>query len=133
MIRLTREPIEAGQVIQAVQRPACGAVAVFLGTVRDHSQGKAVAWLEYEAYEPMAERRLSDLLAEARSRWALGEMAIVHRLGRLAVGETSVAIAVSAAHRAEALAACGFLIDRLKQIVPIWKKEVWQDGTSAWA
>lgn len=124
MVRLTQEPIDFAAVTEAVRSPHCGAVALFLGTVRDITGDEITEYLDYEAYPPMAEKKMAAIEAEARSRWTLGEVALVHRTGRLGVGEISVAVAVSAPHRAEAFEACRFAIDTLKQVVPIWKKDV---------
>ena len=105
-----------------------GAIASFVGIVRDHHEGRAVHWLEYEAHEEMAQKQIKELIRAAQHRWPVGAVAIRHRLGRLQVGDTSVAIAVAAPHRAEALEACRWLIDTLKAEVPIFKKEVYADG-----
>ena len=123
MVRLTREAIDFAAVTEAVRSPHCGAVALFLGTVRDITGDEVTEFLDYEAYPPMAEKKMAEIEAEARSRWTLGEVALVHRVGRLGVGEISVAVAVSAPHRAAAFEACRFAIDTLKQVVPIWKKD----------
>ena len=116
------------------ERPYCGAVVLFTGTVRDHAEGRpGVTALEYEAYEEEVAPRLADIAGEARRRWpALGRVAVLHRVGVLDVGETSVLIAVSAPHRAEAFDAARFCIDTLKTTVPIWKRETWEGG-SDWA
>ncbi|HID87231.1 MAG TPA: molybdenum cofactor biosynthesis protein MoaE [Anaerolineae bacterium] len=111
-----------------MEHPGAGAIATFLGTVRDHSRGRRVLYLEYDAYPEMAERTLRQIGEEIRERWGLDRVAIVHRIGRLEIGEASVAIAVAAPHRAEAFEACRYAVDRLKEIVPIWKKEVWEGG-----
>jgi molybdopterin synthase catalytic subunit len=132
MVRLTHEPIDHQALTEMVRRADCGAVVTFLGTVRDLTDGKVTAALDYEAYPGMAEKKLAEIEAETRARWPVGEMALVHRLGHLAVGEVSVAVAVSCPHRAEAFEACRHAIDRLKEIVPIWKKENWGDGSSEW-
>jgi len=132
MIQLTYEPIDVTLITEGVRSALAGAVVLFLGTVREVTDGKRTVWLEYESYEEMALRELEALEAEARRRWSLIDCCIVHRLGRLAVGETSVAIAVSAAHRHEAFAAGQWLIDHLKHAVPIWKKEIYSDGSSQW-
>jgi molybdopterin synthase catalytic subunit len=132
LIRLTREPIDYAVLTESVRRPGCGGVVLFLGTVRDLTGARVTEALEYEAYPGMAERKLEEIEREARGRWPVGEIAVVHRLGRLAVGEVSVAVAVSCPHRAEAFEACRYTIDRLKQIVPIWKKENRPDGSSEW-
>ena len=123
MVRLTREAIDFAAVTEAVRSPHCGAVSLFLGTVRDITGDEVTEFLDYEAYPPMAEKKMAEIEAEARSRWTLGEVALVHRVGRLGVGEISVAVAVSAPHRAAAFEACRFAIDTLKQVVPIWKKD----------
>ena len=132
MVRLTRDPIDFSALTEQVRRADCGAVVLFLGTVRDLTEGRVTVALEYEAYIPMAEKKLAEIEQEARHRWPVGEIAIIHRLGRLDVSDVSVAVAVSCPHRAEAFAACRFAIDRVKAIVPIWKKENWADGGSEW-
>jgi len=132
MIQLTENPINTAEVVEAVRSPAAGAVVLFLGTARETTGGRETTSLEYEAYPEMARTKLVELEHEARRRWPLVESAVVHRLGRLAVGEISVAIAVSSAHREPAFEAGKWLIDRIKQVVPIWKKENWADGTSQW-
>jgi len=132
MIRLTESPIDASAVMAAVRSPAAGAVVLFLGTVRGTTEGRATRLLEYEAFAPMARQTLGELENEARRRWPLVDCAIVHRLGELAVGEPSVAIAASAAHREPAFEAAQWLIDQIKQVVPIWKNEHWADGASQW-
>lgn len=132
MIALADTPIHVAAVEAAVTDPACGAVVTFVGRVRDHHQGRAVDHLEYEAYEPMAVAQMQAVVAEARERWQLGPVAMVHRVGRLAIGDVAVAIAVAAGHRGEAFEACRYLIDRIKQVVPIWKHEFWADGSSEW-
>ena len=129
-ILVTREPICAADLIVCVRSPAAGALVTFEGRVRDHHQGKAVSHLEYEAYAPMATKILGEIAAAASRRWQLEGVAIRHRTGHLEIGEVSVAIAVSAAHRAEAFAACQYTIDRLKATAPIWKKEFGSDGAS---
>jgi molybdopterin synthase catalytic subunit len=123
MVRLTREPIDFTAVTEAVRSPHCGAVVLFLGTVRDITGEEITEYLDYEAYPPMAEKKMAEIEAEARRRWTLGEVALVHRIGRLGVSEISVAVAVSAPHRAAAFEACRFAIDTLKEVVPIWKKD----------
>jgi molybdopterin synthase catalytic subunit len=130
-VRVTTEPLGPGELIVSARRPECGAICTFVGTTRDHHEGKSVEHLDYEAYEPMAERELWGLVAAARKRWDLGEVLLEHRLGRVPIGEASVVIVVSAAHRRETFAACEFLIDRLKEVVPIWKRESYRDH-AAW-
>lgn len=132
MIQLTDDTIDVAAVIDGVRCPAAGAVVLFLGTVREATGQRRTSSLEYECYAEMAEKKLAELEAEARARWPLEECTIVHRLGHLPVGETSVAIAVSAAHRRPAFEAGQWLIDRIKEVVPIWKKENYVDGTSDW-
>ncbi len=132
MIQLTDKPIDTAAVADAVRSPAAGAVVLFLGTVREETGGRQTDSLEYEAYSEMARAKLAELEREARRRWPLVRCAVVHRLGHLAVGEISVAIAVSSAHREPAFEAGKWLIDRIKQVVPIWKKENRADGTSQW-
>ena len=129
MIRLLRDPIDLA-ALQATS-PADGALCLFAGIVRNENKGKAVLYLEYEAYEDMALSLMEEIAAEARRKWPITDLRMVHRLGRLEIGEASVAVAVASPHRAEAFAACRFLIDTLKAQVPIWKKEYYADGT-AW-
>ncbi len=126
--RLTDGPIDTDAVLAEVASEQAGGVATFLGTVRAESRGRVVRYLEYEAYDQMAEEMMAGLAAELKQRYELCEVAITHRTGRVEIGEVSVAIAVSAPHRADALAACAEAIDRLKQSVPLWKKEVYDDG-----
>jgi molybdopterin synthase catalytic subunit len=130
--KLTREPIDAESLAAAAKRGEDGAVVVFDGMVRNNTRGRQTLYLDYEAYEEMAEKRLEALAVEARTRFAVRHVTIVHRLGRLAVGETSVLIVVASAHRAAAFEACRWLIDTLKKTVPIWKKETFTDGV-VWA
>ena len=131
--RVTHDPLSADPVIRAVTRPHTGAVVSFVGTVRNVSGGRAVAHLEYEAYEGMAVAKMQQLAAEMRVRWPhVADVAIVQRIGHLEVGEIAVVIAVSSGHRDEGcFEACRYAIDRLKEIVPIWKKEVTPEG-EAW-
>jgi molybdopterin synthase catalytic subunit len=126
--RLTEEPIDVAAVLAEVADERAGAVATFLGTTRLHSRGRTVVHLEYEAYEGMAEQVMGDIAAALQSRYELCRIAIAHRVGRVGIGETSVAIAVSAPHREHALAACKEAIDTLKVDVPLWKKEVYEGG-----
>ena len=128
LILLTETPIDLPAVLAHVQAPGAGAVDVFIGTVRDNTQRKAVVRLEYEAYAPMALKKMGELAEEARRRWPVEALALVHRVGLLDIGEAAVVIAVATPHRAEAFAACRWLIDTLKETVPIWKKEVFEDG-----
>ena len=132
MTRLTREPIDHAALTEQVRSPHCGAVVTFLGTVRDLTGDRTTVALDYEAYPGMAEKKLAEIEADVRGRWPIGDVALVHRLGRLEVGEVSVAVAVSCPHRAQAFDACRHAIDRLKELVPIWKKENWSDGSTEW-
>ncbi|MCY2993340.1 MAG: molybdenum cofactor biosynthesis protein MoaE [Planctomycetota bacterium] len=132
MIEITDQTIETATVLQQVASTQAGAVVLFLGTARELTGDRRTASLEYECYGEMARKQLAALEAEARERWPLVGCAIVHRIGRLELGEAAVAIAVSAPHRREAFEAGQWLIDTLKQVVPIWKKENWADGTSEW-
>ena len=126
--RLSEEPLELGAAVAEVASEAAGAVATFAGTTRRSSRGRTVVHLEYEAYEGMAEQAMAEIADELRSRYDLCDVAIHHRVGRVGIGETSVVIAVSAPHRADALAACTDAIDTLKGSVPLWKKEVYEGG-----
>ena len=128
LCRITREPIDAQELIRAVQTPADGAVCVFYGVVREDSMNKKVHFLEYDAYPEMAEKKMREILDEVAKRWPEQRAAIVHRIGKLEIGEPSVVIAVGSPHRPESFEACRYVIDRVKQEVPIWKKEVFADG-----
>jgi molybdopterin synthase catalytic subunit len=131
MATLSHEPIDHDMLTESVRQPHCGAIVTFLGTVRDVTGDEITESLEYEANAPMAERKMEEIENDVRERWPGAEIALVHRLGRLQVGEVSVAVAVSAPHRAEAFVACRHAIDRLKEIVPIWKKD-FGPGGAAW-
>lgn len=128
MIELLHGPLSLERCIEAVRQARSGGLVTFIGSVREDSEGKKVEYLEYEAYEPMALEKFEQVVREAEERWPVRAIAIQHRLGRLQVGEDAVIVAVSAAHRSEAFAACHYAIDRLKEIVPIWKKEHGQGG-----
>ena len=132
MIRLTHDPVDYHALTELVRRNHCGAVVTFLGTVRDLTGDQVTTALDYEAYPGMAEKKMAEIEEDTRSRWPVGEIALVHRLGHLEVGEVSVAVAVSCPHRAQAFEACRHAIDRLKELVPIWKKENWADGRTEW-
>ena len=132
MIQLTSDPIDHAALTERVRRPDCGGVVTFLGTVRDLTDGRLTVALDYEAYPGMAEKKMAEIERETRQRWPVGELMMVHRLGHLDVGEVSVAVAVSCPHRAQAFEACRHAIDRLKELVPIWKKENWADGNADW-
>ncbi|MCS7294150.1 MAG: molybdenum cofactor biosynthesis protein MoaE [Chloroflexota bacterium] len=131
LIRVTDAPLDPAEAIAAVANPAAGAIDVFLGVVRNENLGRSVDHLVYEAYPSMAEREMAAIAQEACSRFGVIDCAILHRTGRLAIGETSLVAAVSSGHRAEAFAACRWIVDELKRRVPIWKKEVWSNG-EAW-
>ena len=134
---ITTAPLDIGALVAAVGTHHTGAVTTFLGVVRDHNQGRRVEYLVYDAYVPLAERSLARIVMETHDRWASVAIAIHHRIGRLEIGEASVAIAAASAHRADAFAACRYAIERVKQIVPIWKHEyfaggdVWIEGATA--
>jgi molybdopterin synthase catalytic subunit len=132
MIQLTGQPIDTEAVLRAVRSPAAGAAVLFLGTVRELTDGRRTESLDYECFAEMAQQQLNALEADARGRWPLLKCAVVHRLGHLEVGEISVAVAVSSAHRRAAFEAGGWLIDRIKEVVPIWKKENYADGAQEW-
>ncbi|MDO8688914.1 MAG: molybdenum cofactor biosynthesis protein MoaE [Dehalococcoidia bacterium] len=125
---VTDQELSLEEVAAKVRDPSCGAVTVFEGAVRDVSGGRKVLYLEYEAYKEMAEKKLAEIGADVQARWGLDRVAISHRVGRLELGEASVIIAVASPHRAEAFEACRYAIETLKKTVPIWKKEVWEDG-----
>ncbi len=132
MIKITSEPIAAQPVIDNVRKNAYGAVVTFVGTVRNNFEGKRVLYLEYEAYPEMAEKKLREISAEIQERWGISDIDIVHRVGRIDVGDIAIVIAVGSPHREEAFQACQYAIDRIKEIAPIWKKEFYEDGSSAW-
>ena len=127
-VRIQTEPLELNELIAAVSHDAAGALVTFAGVVRDHHEGKRVTGIRYDAYGEMAEAMLRRIAGEVHERWRECEIAIVHRTGKLEIGEASVLIAVSAPHRGEAFDACEYAIDTLKATVPIWKKEVFADG-----
>jgi molybdopterin converting factor subunit 1 len=129
---LVDHPIDLNELLAFVPTPEAGAIVTFLGIVRRHSKGKEVTALTYDAYLPMAERELRRIAEEVRERWQVSKVAIVHRVGTLSVGEISVAIVVSAPHRGDAFAAARHIIERLKEIVPIWKREHFHDGSAEW-
>ena len=121
-------PIDERAVIARASSPRAGAISTFHGVVRDNSLGRHVLYLDYEAYPPMAQKEMEKIETAVRERWTIEGIAISHRIGRCQVGEASVVIAVSSPHRREAIEACHFAINRLKQTVPIWKKEYWEGG-----
>ena len=129
MFAIVEEPIDVGALIEGARRPDCGAISTFVGTTRvDEASGASVEYLEYEAYRPMADRTLEEIGAEIGERWEVGHVSIVHRLGRVDPGEPSVAIVVASPRRGPAFEASRYAIERIKEIVPIWKREVWSDG-----
>jgi len=130
--RVTRDPIDPAALLRDTVAPSDGAALLFWGVVRDEHDGRPVAHLEYEAYAPMAEAKLREIADEARTRWATGEISVVHRVGRLEVGEASVAIVVASPHRAEAYEASRYVIEELKRRVPVWKREGYVDGETEW-
>jgi len=129
---LTTAPIDSAALLARVSSPAAGAVVLFLGTVRELTAGRQTLRLHYDCYPAMAEKKLAELEQEAQSRWPLVAAAVIHRLGRLELGEASVAVAVSSAHRDVAFEAGRWLIDTLKEVVPVWKQEHWADGSTEW-
>lgn len=134
---ITAAPLAVEAVLRAVDGPGAGAVTTFVGLVRNHNLGRQVLWLDYEAYAPLAEKALALIVHEAETRWPGARLAIHHRTGRVEIGEASVVIAAATPHRADAFAACRYAIERIKQIVPIWKHEhfaggeVWIEGATA--
>jgi molybdopterin synthase catalytic subunit len=132
MIEITEAPIDHAALTERVRSPLAGAVCVFLGTVRELTGERRTASLEYEAYPEMALKKLAELETEARRRWPIVDLAMVHRVGRLALGDVSVVVAVSCPHRQQAFESGQWLIDTLKEVVPIWKKEIWVDGSEEW-
>ncbi len=130
MLEISDQPLDVAAVLRQVEAPGAGAVNAFVGTVRNQAGGRPVRRLHYEAYMPMALRQLEHVVAETRRRWPmLQAVAVAHRVGTLVIGDVAVVVAVSTPHRAESFAACQFLIDTLKQTVPIWKREEYEDGT----
>jgi molybdopterin synthase catalytic subunit len=132
LLALVRKPIETAEIVAQLKAPADGAVTVFEGIVRNHSGGRPTLYLEYEAYEPMAMAKMREIGDQMREKFSIRRFAMIHRLGRLEIGETSVLIVVCSAHRAAAFDACRYGIDTLKKTVPIWKKEFFRDG-AVWA
>tara|TARA_B100001123_G_scaffold380978_1_gene451010 strand:+ start:1394 stop:1870 length:477 start_codon:yes stop_codon:yes gene_type:complete len=131
-IAIVREIIDPAAVLALVRDPADGAVLLFLGKVRDHAEGRRVGGMRYEAYQPMAEKELNAIVEEAARQLGTDRIVVVHRVGDLAVGEVSVAIAVSSSHRGEAYQASRFIIEEVKKRLPVWKQEQYADGEAAW-
>ena len=132
MLKVTTEPLKVQEVNDLVKRPTDGAVVTFDGIVRNNFDGRPVNYLEYEAYAAMAEKKLAEIAAEVQQKFAVGEVAMVHRIGRLEIGESSIVIAVAAPHRHAAFEACAYAMDRVKEDVPVWKKEFFADGKAHW-
>ncbi len=132
MFKITTDIITGAEVRAAVEAPNAGAVVLFFGTVRNNTDGRAVKHLEYEAYPPMAEKKMAEIAQEISEKWGIDRVAVIHRVGKLEIGEVSVAVAVASPHRKDGFEACKYAMDRLKQIVPIWKREVWADGEAEW-
>jgi molybdopterin synthase catalytic subunit len=130
LIKITADPLEPQPFIEHVRRDESGAVALFLGVVRNNNLGRRVLHLEYDAYTKMAEKKLRQVAEEVTARWPITDIAIAHRTGRVEIGETSLLVVVSSPHRHEAFEACQQAVNRIKEVVPIWKKEVWEGGES---
>ncbi len=128
MVLLTHRPLDAQAITDRVLKPTNGGVVTFLGVTRNTNEGRRVLHLEYEAYPEMALRKLEEIRQEIHQRWGIEDVAIAHRLGRLEIGETSLVVAVGAPHRREAYEACAYVVDRIKDMVPIWKKEFFEGG-----
>ncbi|KZM55656.1 molybdenum cofactor biosynthesis protein MoaE [Aeribacillus pallidus] len=129
MFQIVKEPIDVSRVIEAVVDRNAGAIVTFIGTVRELTKGKKTLYLEYEAYESMAQKKLEQIGAEIKQQFPSAKVAIVHRIGRLEITDAAVVIAVSTPHRADAYEANRYAIERIKEMVPIWKKEHWEDGS----
>jgi molybdopterin synthase catalytic subunit len=132
LCRLTEDPIDYVKEVESARGPSSGAVVLFLGTVRDLSEGRSVKGLDYETYPPMALSKLNEIVADAWSRWPLNHAGVVHRYGRLELGEIAVSVTTASAHRAEAFAAAEWIMDTIKEVAPIWKRENWADGAADW-
>lgn len=128
LFEVTAEPLDPQRLVEHVRQDAAGAVALFYGVVRDNNLGRRVLYLEYDAYPEMATKVMRQIAEEALANYPITDVAIQHRTGRLEIGEASLLVAVSAPHRNEAFEACHALVDRFKEVVPIWKKEVWEGG-----
>jgi molybdopterin synthase catalytic subunit len=129
---ITEHAIAPAPLVAYVQTPGDGAIVTFTGVVRDHFEDRATAYLVYEAYAEMAVPVLRSLAEEARTRWPIGRVAVHHRVGRLAIGETAVLVVVAAPHRSAAFKAAEYIMDRIKEVAPIWKQEHWVDGDASW-
>ncbi len=132
MIEIVTQPIDTAAVLASVQSEACGAAVLFVGTTRKMTGGRETTKLNYECYEDMAVRKMEELTDQAKSKWPVERISVVHRVGTVALGETSIAIAVSSPHRQASFTAAEWLIDEIKKQVPIWKQEFWADGATEW-
>ena len=128
MFEITSEPLDPAPLVESVRRDESGAVTLFYGVVRNENMGRNVQYLEYDAYPEMAIKKMREVGDEVRAKFPVTGIGILHRIGRLEIGETSLLVAVSSGHRRESFEACHYAVDRIKQIVPVWKKEVWEDG-----
>ena len=128
MFEITSDRLDPAPLVAAVRRDESGAVALFYGVVRNENMGRNVRYLEYDVYPEMAIKKMQEVAEEVRAKYPITGVGVLHRVGRLEIGETSLLVAVSSAHRAAAFEACHFAVDRIKQVVPIWKKEVWDNG-----
>lgn len=128
MVALTETPVDVEKILREIGTPKTGGIDVFIGTVRNHSEGKRVQKLEYSAYRPMAEKLMRDIEDEIVHKWTVERVVMVHRIGLVNIGDIAVVTAVAAPHRQEAFEACRYAIDRVKSVVPIWKKEYFEDG-----
>jgi len=128
MFKIIKGEIDLDKLIKYVSDPRAGAITTFLGVTREDSEGRKVLYLDYDAYQEMAEKKMEEIGDEIKGKWKICKIAIIHRVGRLKVGEGSVAIVVSTPHRKEGFQSCKYAIDRIKKIAPIWKKEVWKGG-----
>lgn len=129
---MTRDPIDCDAVLERVRSVRSGAIVLFLGTVREMSEGRSVDGLTYEAHVEMAQRTIEGILGEASARWPLDAAAVVHRWGEIALGDVAVAVAAACAHRAPAFESARWIMDRIKESAPIWKQEHWRDGGASW-
>lgn len=130
MYKVTRDRLDPQAVVDEVTKDSDGAIISFVGVVRRYSRGKQVLYLEYEAYEDMVEKVMAQIGEEVKERWPIGEVAIQHRIGRMEIGEASLVVVVASPHRKEAFEAIRYAVERVKEILPVWKKEVWEDGSS---
>ena len=128
MIRITRDPLHPEEAIDSLKRTIHGAVVTFMGTVRLYTEERKVQYLDYEAYTEMAEEKMREIEDEVRAKYEIEDVTILHRIGRLYVGETSLVVAVASLHRREGFDTCLYTVERIKELVPIWKKEVWEEG-----